>query len=69
MRKHIIGNGPPDVSAAEQGWIDSEPLAQVEITSEDVDYPIESALIPGTGRGWRAAQPGNRRFASCLMSR
>ncbi len=29
MRKHIIGNGPRDVSAAEQGWLDFELLAQV----------------------------------------
>jgi hypothetical protein len=24
------------------------------------DYPIESALIPGTGPGWQAAQPGEQ---------
>ncbi len=60
MRKRIIGHGPRDVSAAEQGWLDLERLAQVEITSEEVDYPIESALIPGTGPGWRAAQPGEQ---------
>jgi hypothetical protein len=60
MRKRIIGHGHRDVSAAEQGWVDIERLAQVEITSEDVNYPIESALIPGTGSGWRAAQPGEQ---------
>ena len=60
MRKHIISDGPRDVSAAEQGWLDLELLAQVEFTSEDVDYSIESALIPGTGPGWRAAQPGEQ---------
>lgn len=60
MRKYIIGHGPRDVTAAEQGWLDLELLAQVEFTSEDVDYPIESALIPGTGPGWRAAQPGEQ---------
>lgn len=60
MRKHIIGQGPPEVSAVEPGWKDLERLAQVEITSEDIDYPIESALIPGTGSGWRAAQPGEQ---------
>jgi hypothetical protein len=58
MRKRMIGHGPRDVSAAEQGWLDLERLAQVEITSEDADYPIESALIPGMGSGWRAAQSG-----------
>jgi hypothetical protein len=60
MRKRIIGHGPRKVSAAEPGWLDLERLAQVEITSEDVDHPIESALIPGTGSGWRAAQPGEQ---------
>ncbi|MGC2693987.1 MAG: hypothetical protein WA228_14935 [Desulfobaccales bacterium] len=35
-------------------------MVQVEITSEDADYPIESALIPGIGSGWRAAQPGEQ---------
>jgi hypothetical protein len=60
MRKRIIGHGPGEVAAAEAGWLDLERLAQVEITSEDVDHPIDSALIPGTGPGWRAAQPGEQ---------
>ncbi len=60
MRKRIIGHGPREVAAAEPGWMDLERLAEVEITSEDDDYPIESALIPGTGLGWRAAQPGEQ---------
>jgi hypothetical protein len=60
MRKRIIGHGPREVAAAEPGWLDLERLAQVEITSEDAGYPIESALIPGTGLGWRAAQPGEQ---------
>ena len=60
MRKYIIGNGPRGVSATEQDWLDLELLAQVEITSEDTDYPIESALIPGTGPGWRAGQHGEQ---------
>jgi hypothetical protein len=60
MRKRIIGHDTRDVKADEPGWLDIERLAQVEITSEDVGYPIESALIPGTGSGWRAAQPGEQ---------
>jgi hypothetical protein len=60
MRKRIIGQGPPDVSTAEPDWLDLERLAQVEITSEEVDSPIEAALIPGRGPGWRAAQPGEQ---------
>jgi hypothetical protein len=60
MRKRIIGHGPGKVAADEDDWLDLERLAQVEITSEDVDHPIESALIPGMGSGWRAAQPGEQ---------
>jgi hypothetical protein len=60
MRKRIISHGPREVAAAEPGWLDLERLAQVEITSEDVDHPIEAALIPGMGSGWRAAQPGEQ---------
>jgi hypothetical protein len=60
MRKRLIGHGPGEVAAAEPGWLDLERLAQVEVTSEVVDHPIESALIPGTGSGWRASQPGEQ---------
>ncbi|MEW6659731.1 MAG: hypothetical protein AB1424_13825 [Thermodesulfobacteriota bacterium] len=60
MRKRIIGQGSREVAAAEPGWLDLDLLAQVEITSEDAGYPIESALMPGTGLGWRAAQPGEQ---------
>ena len=57
MRKRIIDHGPRDVKAEEYDWLDLERLAQVEITSEEVDHPIESAFNPGAGPGWRAAQP------------
>jgi hypothetical protein len=60
MRKRIISPDPGGVAVAEPGWLDLEPLAEVEITSEDVDHPIESALIPGTSSGWRAAEPGEQ---------
>ena len=60
MRKRIIDYAPGDSAAVESGWMDLEHLAQVEITSENVDHPIESALIPGTGSGWQAAQPGEQ---------
>jgi hypothetical protein len=60
MRKRIIGHGPGEVAVVEPGWLNLETLAQVEITSEDVGYPIESALLPGRGSGWRAAQPGEQ---------
>ena len=60
MRKRIIGHGPREAKADEPGWLYLERLTQVEITSEEVDYPIEAALIPGMGSGWRAALPGEQ---------
>lgn len=41
-----------------RSWLDVEELAQVEVTSEDREHPIEAALVAGAGSGWRAAQPG-----------
>ncbi|MGE5445164.1 MAG: hypothetical protein ACM3SR_11290 [Ignavibacteriales bacterium] len=60
MRKRIINQHPQDISPAGQGWLDLEHLAQVEFTSEDAAHPVESALTPGTGSGWRAAQAGEQ---------
>ena len=60
MRKRIIEHRPQDLRAEEGDWLSLEHLTQVEITSEAVGYPIESALIPGMGPGWRAAKPGEQ---------
>lgn len=60
MRKLVINRVSEKVPPANLNWLDLEPLAQVEITSEEADHPIESALIPGRGSGWRAASPGEQ---------
>jgi hypothetical protein len=60
MRKRIISSSSENVSSTNQNWLDLEPLVQVEITSEDVEHPVESALTPGRGSGWRAAQAGEQ---------
>ena len=57
MRKRLINPLRPDTAPAPD-WLDLEGLAQVEVTSEDEAYPIEGALLPAQGRGWRAAHPG-----------
>src|SRR5688572_11005488 len=59
MRKQIISSVEQDSRFAGP-WLDLERLAEVELTSEDVAHPIESALIPGGGVGWRASQPGKQ---------
>jgi hypothetical protein len=60
MRKRIIGQSvPAKVPTEGESWLDLEHLAEVEVSSEEPDFPIESALIPGKrGNGWRAAERG-----------
>jgi hypothetical protein len=58
MLKRIIDGNTQDASRSNQHWLNAEALAEVEVTSEDAAYPIESGLLPGTAPGWRAAQPG-----------
>lgn len=41
-------------------WLDVERAAIVEVTSEDKDYPVESAFASGEARGWRAAMAGSQ---------
>ena len=60
MRKRIINQHSKELSPADQGWLDLERLAQVEITSEDGGHRIDSALLIGAGSGWRASQPGEQ---------
>ena len=60
MRKRIINQEPLNVAPVDQGWLDLQGLAQVEVTSEDAADPIEAALIPGAGSRWQAAQAGEQ---------
>jgi hypothetical protein len=60
MRKQLIPQVDQEVSPPYQGWLDLEKLARVELTSEDPSSPIEFALVPGAGMGWRAAQAGRQ---------
>jgi hypothetical protein len=46
-------------SLAEE-WIDLASEAQVEISSEDPEHPIEAALLSSSQGGWRAARPGEQ---------
>ncbi len=60
MRKRIIPSSQQDTSPPDAEWLDLERLAEVEITTEDAAHPIESALLPAHGSGWRAAGPGEQ---------
>ena len=65
MRKRIIDQESLNVAPVDHGWLDLQRLAQVELTSEDAGNPIEAALVPGGGLGWRAAQAGEQTI--CLL--
>jgi len=54
MRKQLI-TLPSTVQR--EPLLDLDAAATVEVTSEEKDYPIESALMSG-GKGWRASEPG-----------
>jgi hypothetical protein len=56
MRKRLTNQASP----IDESWLDLQRLAEVELTSEDAAHPIEAALMPGAGSGWRAAQPGEQ---------
>jgi hypothetical protein len=60
MRKRLITPIPEDSAMTADDWLDVAQLAEVEVTSEDGAHLIESALVPGDGSGWRAAQPGEQ---------
>ena len=62
MRKQTINSGSEGVSPSAEVWLDIERLVKVDITSESAEHPIESALIPDRGPGWRAAQPGKQKI-------
>jgi hypothetical protein len=58
MRKRLIAT-TPGVRFDRDHRLDVSTTALVEVTSEQKDYPIESALIPGDSKGWRASEPGS----------
>jgi uncharacterized protein (DUF736 family) len=60
MRKRIITQGTHGIMPPDEDWLDLENLAQAELTSEDASHPIEAALKPGVGSGWRASEPGQQ---------
>ncbi len=66
MRKRIITPVSKETAIADADWLKLDELAEVEITSEDAAHPIESALLPGRGSGWRAAGPGKQTIRLCF---
>jgi len=63
MRKRIVGaqrvepNGESD-----EGWLDLEQIATVEVTSEDARFPIERVFGSNDETGWRASESGEQQI-------
>jgi hypothetical protein len=55
MRKRLITPSAKEAAPLNESWLDLSQTAVVEVTSEEKEYPVESALVAGEGRGWRAA--------------
>jgi hypothetical protein len=60
MRKRLITPTPETIPTRGGGWLDVERVATVEVTSEDENFPVESACVAGDSRGWSAGAPGSQ---------
>ena len=62
MHKRIINDSAKEEQQqqSDQKWLNIESLVEVEISSEDAEFPIESALLSGNVSGWRALEPGEQ---------
>jgi hypothetical protein len=60
MRKRLITPSPQAGTPHDEGWLDLGRMALVEVTSEEKDYPVESALVAEGIQGWRAAASGTQ---------
>jgi hypothetical protein len=60
MRKRLFTPTPQGIRPTDEGWLDLDRAASVEVTSEDKDYGIDAALVSGETEGWRAADSGTQ---------
>jgi len=49
-----------DASPHDDGRLDLNRAAVVEVTSEEKEHPVEAALVSGDMQGWRADSPGTQ---------
>jgi hypothetical protein len=52
MRKRLITPSPQDAALRDEGWLDLDRAAVVEVTSEAPEHPVESALVTEEIQGW-----------------
>lgn len=60
MKKRIIAKNANFKPFNNRNWLDLEALAEVEITSEKPEFPIEFALLDSVNTGWQASEPGEQ---------
>ena len=60
MRKRLITPSPQAGTLHDEGWLDLERAAVVEVTSEQRNYQVEAALVAGELVGWRATDSGTQ---------
>ncbi len=59
MRK-IVKKAEAELIQENGPWLDVSAIAQVEVTSEDSQHPIESVFSEGSEGGWRASERGKQ---------
>ena len=59
MRKHVTSASLVGATPA-RDWLELGSAAVVEVTMRSAAHPVESALLQGEKRGWRAAGPGTQ---------
>ena len=59
LRKRTV---PVDVRSDQSEWLPLEEVAQVEVSSEHQEWPVDGALMPNSTRGWRAAETGAQKL-------
>jgi hypothetical protein len=63
MRKRIVRQAAiQSESVSVETWLNLEQIVTVEVTSEDPDFPIESAFDGSDGPGWRALEKGKQQI-------
>ena len=60
MRKRRMTSSSRAGAPRNESWLDLNSAAVVEVTSEDKEYLIESALVSDETRDWRAADSGTQ---------
>src|SRR4030095_8251711 len=58
MRKRVVPGHPTQGALADEDWLHVEGLAEVEVTSEALPYPVDGAFLSSASAGWRASGAG-----------